>query len=245
MIGVSTCRPWWRVVGVVLSLGIGAFLASAPAHAGVLVLDALDAPDPADFFVLTGGDSIDLIQQSPTIIGGEREFSAAAALPATVPTVAGLIGHLPIFDVNALQVQTQANGTRFDLLYDGIGPADAGLGSLEFITGIQLDFLSIDTPLSNGLDLDIELTSPGGTATFSTVLLQNPNPHSILVPLTDFTLGGAFDLADISSLLVVLNRSQIQDIDFELNRISAPLIPEPSSLCLYGGLILLCGYAGR
>jgi hypothetical protein len=241
----------------------GLLLAAGRLQAAV-VIDDFDLPQPADrFFILgppgMGDPNPTLIQRSaPGILGGQRDVLIVVVDVARPASANGLIGFDDDSQLGALQLQTHAPGTILTLQYDGIDADTTDLNDARGLsadltqgligTGILIDFLSVDTPIGPGLQLEIDITSSGGSASYSDLVAESDGPFTYFAPYGQFSLLGQFSLTAVESITLRLNGRGDPHVDFEIDAIRAGVIPEPTSCLLFGLAAcypLVHGWRGR
>ncbi len=95
--------------------------------------------------------------------------------------------------------------------------------------GIRLDFRFLQVGVGTSTDMSIAVTSPGGTASFSTLLSVHPtDAFSVFVPFSSFSTTGSFTFADVSTLQVSFNQSDVPAFDFQIDQIVAAQQSNPS-----------------
>ncbi len=192
---------------------------SDPTPATVFFINALN-PDP--FFRQDAGAGI---------IGGQRDLLVDVLGPANPISANGFVGTIAVNNgVFNLGTATNGPGSQVTMQYDGLDVDSAALNNAMGLTsdltangnnGIRLDFHFLQVGTGTTMDLQIGATGPGGSASFSGLITQNPGGFSVFVPFSSFSTAGTFSFADVSSLTFKFNTAGVQDVDFEIDQIVA------------------------
>jgi len=219
-------------------------------QAAMIMIDDFGAPNPAAVFLIKMGhpNSVPVEQGGlPSIVGGERDVLVSVQGEPSVQSAQMLIGHEDsLFGRGVFQIATARDpGTVVTLQYDGEDIdgnelTNSRLLSLDLTGGgtntdLVIEFLSVDAPGADGLDLQIRLTSSlGGAAVFDDIVPESMQQQSVFAPYASFNTTGEFSFAAIDSIEIEFNRVALTDIDFEIGSIST--VPEPTA-----GLLLALG----
>ncbi|MEX2189032.1 MAG: PEP-CTERM sorting domain-containing protein [Pirellulales bacterium] len=201
-------------------------------------------------------------QQVGTILGSERDVEIRVTTTPKGVAAFGVIG----------DVDEEDSGTEgeFDfgssstarvmatLEYDGLDAGEVaagsltnalGLGGVDFTAGgnnmFLLMFRTVDpAPNKTGIGLRIEVTSAGGSATWTGTVPESADPFDFTVPFAAFDAQAPLSAA--TSIRFIFNGNGTPDtaVDFNLKSIAA--VPEPASLAMACmGIVVVGGAAWR
>lgn len=167
-----------------------------------------------------------------SILGGERVLAVDVVGTPNWKSFAGTIGSA----AEVLSVATWgASGSKVVLSYPAIPSVDLTDGGSNNAIDFGFDFLE-----AGSLNVKIEVTGAGGSATFDSALAPVGNvapkgsPFVYTVPFDQFDKTGNPFLA-AESIVITLNDlggSAAPNVDFELDYVSATEVPEPSTVVL-------------
>ncbi len=208
-----------------------------------LNIDQFNDPNPAFVYFINAVNANPLTRNDTGsgILGGQRDLTVNVLGPSNPISANGFVGLVGASNgVFNLGTASSGPGTQVIMLYDA-----NGVGLLTNLTAggnnnLRLDFNFLQVGTGSTMDMKIVLTSPGGTATFTTNVTENGGAFSVIVPFASFSTVGAFTFSNVSSAQFSFNNSGVQDVDFELNDIVGALqkntgynfgnFPLPSSL---------------
>lgn len=228
----------------VLATALATALAFGPVQASALPLLIDDFTASQRVSSIAGSGLTDTSQiAAPTALGGYRDLqvlTGGASIDATdLRTEAGILS----FSNNALET-----GEGW-ITYDGDddpGSVDTtGLGGINFLIGPD-PFFDFEVISSDAL-LYISVTAwdmSGNTAFYEETLPPLSELETTL-PLSDFTLAGAFDWSSIGALQFYV-QAPGPNLDGALSEITLNAVPLPASaLLLLGGLGGLAAFGAR
>jgi hypothetical protein len=190
---------------------------SDPTPAATWFINALN-PDP--FFRQDSGAGI---------LGGQRDLVVDVLGPSNPISANGFVGTVALNNSKFnFATASGGAGSQGILQYDGVDIDTAALNNALGLNadltangnnGIRLDFDFLQVGAGATMPLNVIATSPGGTGTFSTVVVANPGGFSLFVPFAAFATVGAFTFADVTSLQFTFNNTGVPDVDFQLDQI--------------------------
>jgi hypothetical protein len=150
-----------------------------------LNVDQFSDPNP-DFVYFINAINANPLTRNDTgagILGGQRDLNVNVLGPSNPISANGFVGLLGTGDgVFNLGTASNGPGTQVIMTYDANG---AGLATNLTAGGnnsLRLDFDFLQVGTGTTMDMKIVLTSPGGTATFTTNITENGNAFSEIVP---------------------------------------------------------------
>jgi hypothetical protein len=196
-------------------------------------IDNFTDPNPAAVFFINAIDPDPYFRQDngPGIIDGQRDLLVDVLGPPIPISASGFVGTLAInFDVLSVATGGNGPGSQVILQYDGADLDSAALvdalGMNEDLTangndGIRIDFDFLQVGTGTTMSVEILATSPGGSASFNSLITQDPTSFSYFVPFSSFATVGAFTFADVTSLQFAFNQTGVDDVDFQIDQIVA------------------------
>ncbi len=185
------------------------------------LVDDFDSPGTIEEWVIAAlnSDPTTIGTAGSSILGSYRALTIDVLGTAAPNSASGGVGN------GTLSFYTAGTtvGSKGVLTYDSNG---AGFDSPIDLTndgtntGLQLNFNFLEIgALQTETDLEITITGPGGSATFSGTVEANPDAFTHLVSFSDFTVDAGFDFTETTSISITLNGSGVADVDFELDDI--------------------------
>ncbi|MCC7083437.1 MAG: VCBS repeat-containing protein [Pirellulales bacterium] len=199
--------------------------------ASPLSIDQFSNPDPAASFFITALDPDPYFRQDSglDIIGGQRDMRVDVLGTPNPISANGVVGMVSMnHGVLNLGTASSGVGSELTLQYDGVDVDSAALTNALGLSvdltadgnqGIRLDFNFLQVGSGTTMPMSIDATSPGGSASFSTLLTQDPSGFSVFVPFASFSTVGAFTFTDVTSLEFAFNQTGVRDVDFEIDQI--------------------------
>jgi hypothetical protein len=190
-------------------------------YSDVLNVDNFEDPNPAETFFISA------LNPNPTVIsttgagilGGRRDTTIEVLGPANPISANGYIGAINGQGVFNLGTGGFGPSTEATLNYNGSGyPVDLTSGGTN--TGLRFDFNYLQIGSSPTMDMDILVTSSGGSATFSTSIAANVGAFINYVELASFVPSGGFSFTDVTNIQVRFNHNGSNDVDFEITQIT-------------------------
>jgi hypothetical protein len=196
-------------------------------------IDNFDNPNPAATWFINALNPDPFFRQDvgAGIIGGQRDLVVDVLGPSGPISANGFVGTVALNN-SKLNFATASSGAGSQgiLQYDGIDVDSAALNNAMGLNadltangnnGFRMDFDFLQVGAGATMPLQIVATSPGGTATFSTVVVADPTSFSLFVPFAGFSTVGAFTFANVTSLTYTFNNTGVPDVDFQLDQIVA------------------------
>jgi hypothetical protein len=194
-------------------------------------IDNFSDPNPAGswFINVLNPDPYFRQDAGAGIIGGQRDLTIDVLGPSNPISANGFIGTFAINN-GAFNFGTASSGAGSQgvLQYDGVdldGNNAQALPNVNLLangnTGIRLDFAFLQVGAGATMPLSISATGPLGTASFTTLVNQNPGAFSLYIPFAAFSTSGTFSFGDVASLQFTFNQTGVPDVDFQIDQIVA------------------------
>jgi hypothetical protein len=221
--------------------------------ASELAIDTFQTSGTADTFQefeVTGANNPLSFMRSGTGILGTNTVTVNVLGPVDINSAAGYVGILPATTDSVFNLATADNvaGTALTLKYDNANTDLTAGGN----NGIRFDIDFLQLLSATSIDLDITVTGPGGTATYTGTLAEGTT--TAFVPFSSFMKTGTFSFSDVSSIQFLFNKDGETNLDFQLDNIVADIndfrfgnfkVPvDQNTSCLSGYVYVDCNSNG-
>jgi hypothetical protein len=229
--------------------------AVSSASAATVLIDDFSQPNPAAFYVVSALNPDPFLHKTTGagILGGQRDLLIDVQGTPGLTTAVGSIGggNFDFGSAGPVTAFLQYDGTDLDVVGPPAALTDGGALGADLTGGgtnnqLRFSFTSVDGGIIvNPLSVAVNLSGPGGTASFTGTIPESVSPQAYSIPFASFATTGSFSFGTVSSLLIALNPvPAASNVDFQLTRIET--VPEPGTLVLCAlGLVGLFAWRRR